>query len=290
MSESTNRQHQLQLNFTIAAMLREIADLLEQQQANSFRVNAYRLAAKTLEDLKVSVKDLVDNKGFEGLTDLPHIGEGIGRSIYEYIVMEKMTRLDNLKGGSDPEVLLQTVPGIGPQLAARIHQDLHIDTLEALELAIHSGRLQMPGIGKRRLASIEASLAQRLGKRKNLTTRQVGNEPSVGLLLEIDHAYREAATAGRLPMIAPKRFNPENKAWLPVLHLTKGGWHFSALFSNTARAHDLGKTNDWVVLYFYDDHHQEGQHTVVTETHGPLQGMRVVRGRELDCREYYQQQ
>jgi len=42
-----------------------------------------------------------------------------------------------------------------------------------------------------------------------------------------------------------------------------------------------------VVLYFYDDEHAEGQHTVVTETHGALIGRRVVRGRETECRDHY---
>ena len=45
---------------------------------------------------------------------------------------------------------------------------------------------------------------------------------------------------------------------------------------------------DWVVIYFYDDSHEEGQHTVVTETRGPLTGQRVVRGRETECRAWYQ--
>jgi hypothetical protein len=47
-------------------------------------------------------------------------------------------------------------------------------------------------------------------------------------------------------------------------------------------------TDDWVVIYFYDDHQQEGQHTVVTETHGPLVGRRVVRGLEAQCRLLYE--
>ena len=100
------------------------------------------------------------------------------------------------------------------------------------------------------------------------------------LLLEIDAEYRKQAAAGKLSRIAPKRFNPEGKAWLPILHAEREGWHFTALFSNTARAHQLGRTDDWVVIYFYDDDHQEGQCTVVTETHGSREGERVVRGRE----------
>lgn len=59
------------------------------------------------------------------------------------------------------------------------------------------------------------------------------------------------------------------------------------MYSNTARAHQLDRTRDWVVIYFYDNQHQEGQVTVVTETRGTLLGRRVVRGYEQDCRSYY---
>ena len=106
-------------------------------------------------------------------------------------------------------------------------------------------------------------------------------------MLAVDAEYRRKAEAGELPTIAPKRFNPEGTSWLPILHSMRDGWHFTALYSNTARAHELGRTRDWVVVYFYDDHHREGQHTVVTETRGPLVGQRVVRGLEPECRDYY---
>ena len=49
----------------------------------------------------------------------------------------------------------------------------------------------------------------------------------------------------------------------------------------------LGRTRDWVVVYFYDDEHAEGQHTIVTEVRGALAGKRVVRGREAECRAHY---
>ena len=73
-----------------------------------------------------------------------------------------------------------------------------------------------------------------------------------------------------------------------MLHTARGSWHFTALFSNTAKAHELGRTQDWVVLYFHDDDHAENQRTVVTETHGTLVGRRVVRGREDECRAHYE--
>ena len=106
--------------------------------------------------------------------------------------------------------------------------------------------------------------------------------PDAALLLEIDRQYRDKAAAGKLPLIAPKRFNPGGKPWLPVMHAQRGEWHFTALFSNTARAHELGHTHDWVVIFFHDNDHREGQCTVVTETHGSNAGKRVVRGRELE--------
>ena len=77
---------------------------------------------------------------------------------------------------------------------------------------------------------------------------------------------------------APRRFNPENRAWLPVMHTEIGDWHFTAIYSNIARPHQFKRTHDWVVVYYYDDHHREGPCTVVTEGRGPLIGRRVVRG------------
>ncbi len=92
---------------------------------------------------------------------------------------------------------------------------------------------------------------------------------------------------GELPTIAPRRFNPHGEAWLPVLHADRGDWHFTALFSNTARAHQLHRTRDWVVVFFYDTDHREDQVTIVTEKRGELAGKRVVRGREVECAAYY---
>lgn len=111
--------------------------------------------------------------------------------------------------------------------------------------------------------------------------------PSVEVLLGIDQEYRDKAKAGVLRRIAPRRMNPEGHAWLPVLHTRYGPWRFTALFSNTERAHEMHRTYDWVVIYFSDDGGEEGQATVVTERRGALTGMRVVRGREPECGRYY---
>jgi putative hydrolase len=272
------------LNNRAAEIFRECAEILKHQAANPYRVNAYVRAANVLDALQDDVRELLDKEGVDGLIKLPGIGKGLAAAIDEIARTGRLSQLDRLRGEASPETLFQTLPGVGRKLADDIHETLHVDTLEALETAAHDGSLlKVAGIGERRAAAIRAGLAALLGRGREQRGRS-GPAPSVRLLLAVDASYRKRAAAGELPKIAPKRFNPEGKAWLPILHTEREGWHFTALFSNTARAHDLGKTGDWVVIYFYDEDHQEGQCTVVTETHGPMQGERVVRGREGECR------
>jgi hypothetical protein len=261
--------------------------LLEQQNANPFRVNAYRRAAQTLESLQQDARTIVAARGRDGLTELPFIGEGIAQAIVEIAKTGRLSRLDRLRGSAEPGAPLRVIPGIGATLAKRIHDELGIDTVEALETAAWDGRLEkVDGIRARRNAAIRAGAASLL--RRAAEKRSPGHgDPSAALLLDVDAEYRRAAAANDLPLIAPRRFNPERKAWLPVLHTERGDWHFTALYSNTGRAHQLGRTRDWVVIYFYDGDHRERQRTVVTETHGPLEGRRVVRGSEGECAEHY---
>lgn len=276
------------INHQIAGKLLEAADLLEQQEANPFRVNAYRRAANTISTLKPGVEDIIINQGLEGLLALPHIGEGIARAVYGMVTAGRWPMLDRLRGTLEPEKLFMTVPGIGPKLAERIHDNLSVDTLEALEIASHDGRLEtVPGIGLRRTQAIRAALEKMLSRRIRRRSVVLREEAPVDLLLNVDQEYREKARSGLLPKIAPRRFNPSGKAWLPILHTHRNGWHFTVMFSNTARAHELKRTGDWVVIYFYDGHHRESQRTVVTEALGTLIGKRVVRGREEECRDYY---
>jgi hypothetical protein len=279
------------LNARCADRLREAADLLQAQGANPFRISAYRKAADTVLDLPEELTGIVERDGLPGLEALPSIGRGIASALLEMTRTGRWMQLDRLRGSADPVQLLTAVPGLGHRLAERIHEELHVDTLEGLELAAHDGRLEsVPGVGPRRAAAIRANLQSMLSRsrphRAAAGCRTVA-EPSVQMLLEVDREYRERAAAGTLPTIAPRRFNPSGEAWLPVLHTTRDGWHFTALYSNTAQAHQLDRTRDWVVLYCYDDEHTERQHTVVSETHGPLVGRRVVRGRETECRGYY---
>jgi putative hydrolase len=219
-----------------AELLRQCAELLEQQSANPFRVNAYRRAAQTLESLQEDARTIVREHGREGLMQLPFIGAGIAQAIVEIEKTGRLARLDRLRGAVEPEAQLRMVPGIGPTLARRIHESLDIDTVEALEVAAWDGRLEkLDGISGRRLAAIRAGAAGVLGRGAGRRDAESAGPP-VATLLDLDAEYRRAAAAGSLPLIAPRRFNPERKRWLPVLHADREGWHFTALYSNTARA------------------------------------------------------
>ena len=164
----------------------------------------------------------------------------------------------------------------------RFHDELGIGTLEDLEAAAHDGRLaRIPGLRGKRLAGLRDALAVRF-QRDRTNRPPAGEEPAVSELLDVDREYRERAARGELHLLAPRRFNPLGEAWLPILHTSRAGRHYTALYSNTARAHELGRTRDWVVLYC-DGRAGERRYTVVTASAGPLAGRRVVRGREAEC-------
>lgn len=288
-------------NEEIADPLERIALLLSEQDADRYRVRAYRQAADTVRRHPDSIARIAAREGVEGLIRLPAIGRSIGGAIQELVATGRIGLLERLEGQVSPEDLFCTVSGIGEDLAHNIHDTLGIESLEELELAAHDGRLEtVPGFGPRRVAGVRDALAGILSRSSRRRARQrrwdehhrrtaQHDRPGVAELLDADAEYRRRAAAGELRLIAPRRFNPDRETWLPVLHTRRGDWEMNLMYSNTARAHELGTTNDWVVIYYELDG-EEDQCTVVTETRGPLAGRRVVRGREQECREYYRQQ
>lgn len=275
-------------NIEIADVLDRVADLLDAQHADGFRVRAYRRAAETCRALPRPLGLILAAEGQKGLERLPAIGRSIAASVAEYVVTGRLRLLDRLEGEISPEALFATLPGVGEELARRIHAELGVETLEELEVAAHDGRLaEVPGMGERRVHAIRDSIAAALGPSSRRRARRLRaaerppERPPVGTILAVDAEYRARAAAGKLRKIAPRRFNPSGEAWLPILHETRDGWYFTALFSNTARAHQFGTTHDWVVVFFERDG-TEGQCTVVTEHTGPRAGLRVVRGREQE--------
>jgi hypothetical protein len=283
---------QVVTNEQIAETLVEIADKLERQGANPYRVRAYRQGAETVRHCERPLQVILAEKGVRGLLKLRGIGDSLAGAIERIIHAKKIPLLERLRGGGAPERLFSTVADIGPKLATRIHEDLGISTLTELEAACWDGRLErVPGMGPKRVRAVRESLAGRFHRAaerpKGITPLSPEDEPPVEELLDIDRQYRDLAERDRLLRIAPRRYNPEGKAWLPILHTERDGQQYTALYSNTSRAHELGALRDWVVI-FRDDKKLGGTWTVITSRLGPLKGHRVVRGREVECAQYYE--
>lgn len=289
MAPQPARDDAMSENRFVAEKLDDVADLLDQQNASLFRVRAYRDAASYLRGLPHPVRLDYERAGKRGLDDLPTIGPSIATVIAEILETGAASLLDRLRGAADPEQVFQTVPMIGPALARQIHDELGIDTLEALEASAYDGRLAgLKGIGPRRVESLRHSLADLLARRRPRRAPMDRQQPSIGDILAVDQAYRR--NADKLPTIRPRRFNPTGDARLPILHTERDGWQYTALFSNTPAAHRFGKTRDWVVIYFERPDQAERQVTVVTEHGGALYGKRVIRGQESACTVYYKGQ
>jgi Holliday junction resolvasome RuvABC DNA-binding subunit len=282
-------------NQEIAETLNHVADLLEFEDGNSFRVRSYRGAAQTVRDLDEPVIEMLEHKGENVLKELPGIGDKLAGVIRELATTGRLGLAEQLESEVWPGKLLTRVPGIGESLARRIHDELGISTLEELEVAAYDGRLErVEGIGPERTEGVRIALSGMLSQSSRRKLRQaIGHKapaqeprPSVNLLLDLDEEYRRKAARDQLRKIAPKRFNPQGRQWLPVMKAKRAGWDFTVLFSNTELAHRTGKTRDWVVIYF-ERQGEQRQGTVVTAERGNLEGRRVIRGRERECREYY---
>lgn len=275
-------------NAEIAGFLERVADLLEAQGASPYRFRAYRNGARSVRAYCRSIADLaVSGRDLEALSG---IGPTIAAAIREIVVTGHLRYLRRLEGDAPVETVLCTVPGIGARTAHRIHVDLGVETLEDLEVAAHDGRLaRLRGFGPRRVRALQEIVGGMLDHRGRTGAPSVERRsppPDIATLLSVDEEYHVGADIGALPRVAPRRFNPEHDAWLPILHTERGDWHFTVLFSNSARAHERHTTRDWVVVHF-ERKGEEGQCTIVTETRGPLSGRRVVRGRERDCADHY---
>jgi hypothetical protein len=285
-------------NERIARTLEHVAALLESQDSGPFRVRAYRTAARSIRELEEPLRELFAREGLTGIEGIAGVGPSIAAAIQEILHSGHLGLLERLKGRVSPEELFMTIPGIGEALAHRIHLKLGIDSLEELELAAHDGRLErIGGFGARRARAIRDLLAARLSRSTRRGARRIESShaaeptlppPSVAALLDVDEEYRRRADSGELRRIAPRRFNPRHETWLPILHTTREGWHMTAMFSNTARAHRLGKTHDWVIIYYERDGHED-QCTVVSAPRD-VAPRRLIRGREGECHEFHRRQ
>ncbi len=147
-------------NIEIAQQLDEVGDLLEIDEANPFRVRAYRNAVRTVRELAVPLERMVAAE--EDLTRLPGIGKEMARHITELVTTGEMSVLSELRE-KIPVTLVEIMglPGVGPKSARKLWDELGIETVEELKAAAEEGRVaELKGFGEKKQAQILAGVEQ----------------------------------------------------------------------------------------------------------------------------------
>jgi DNA polymerase (family 10) len=140
-------------NQEIASVFQNIADRLELEGANPFRIRAYRRAATAIDRLKVPMAHLSDHGR---LREIPGVGRDLEQKIQE--LLKTGTLRDPVEPSPDPvapDAAPFRLPGLDPKLAGLLHRRFHIETLHDLELLARSHLLRtLPGLGARLEKSI----------------------------------------------------------------------------------------------------------------------------------------
>ncbi len=206
-------------NADIAAIFEEIADLLEIQGANPFRVRAYRNAARTVGEFGRDLASMIARG--QALPKIPGIGEDLARKIHEIATTGKSSFLEQLHKELPAAITeLLHIPGLGPKKVKALYDQLRVDSLEDLRAAAQAGRIRdLPGFGEKTEARILEALAvqpdtTRRFKRSvaaqyaEALARHLRDLPGVGQV-EIAGSYRRAReTVGDIDLLVTARASP----------------------------------------------------------------------------------
>jgi len=138
-------------NHQIIALLNEIAELLTVKGENKFKIRAYEKLSRFLSSYPNELKNIYKEKGIDGLTEIPNLGEGIAKKIAEFIDTGKLTYLEELKKSLPENLdLLLKIPGMGPKTAFLLGDKFKIKTIAQLEKFLLSGKLrEVKGYGEK---------------------------------------------------------------------------------------------------------------------------------------------
>ena len=126
-------------NIDVARIFDEIADVLELKNENPFRIRSYRRGARVVRDLAEDVKTLVADGRLETVSG---IGESLAEKIEEIVGTGTCKAYEDIKRDAHyPLLELLRIPGVGPKLAVRLHQELGVRTVDDLEQAARAGKL-----------------------------------------------------------------------------------------------------------------------------------------------------
>jgi DNA polymerase (family X) len=233
-------------NADIAALFNRMADLLEIEGANPFRVRAYRRAANTIEDLPESAASMVARG--EKLSDLPGIGDDLAGKIKEIVETGRLKSLEEVEART-PSTLaaLTSIAGLGPKRAHQLHAELGISSLDELAKAAEAGKIRdLPRFS----ATLEAKILDEIRQHRTREKRfkiSTAEDFARGLAtyLEAAPAIEQVAVAGSF------RRRKETVGDLDVLVACKKGPaaidHFVS-YDEVAQVLSKGPTRSTVIL------------------------------------------
>jgi DNA polymerase (family 10) len=229
-------------NEDIAAVFDEIADLLEIEGDNPFRIRAYRNGARTLRELGRDIGSFIEGGG--DITQLPGIGKDLAAKIHEFMETGHCQALQKLRKqlpADLPELL--KLPGLGPKRVHALFHELDIHTAEQLERAARDGLIQtLPGFGAKTEARILEALQAHVDTQRRFKLAVAGRyaESLVAYLktapgvkqVQVAGSYRRAReTIGDLDILVTAR-----KGRAVIEHFVAYDEVDSVLSSGTTRA------------------------------------------------------
>jgi DNA polymerase (family 10) len=182
-------------NSDIADIFNAVADLLDIEGANRYRVRAYRNAARTISTLSRNVSEMVEEG--EDLTDLPGIGEDLAGKIEEIVKTGDLKQLEKVEQRTPPALAkMLDVAGLGPKRVQTIYEDLGVTTMAELREAAEQGKIRdLHGLGEKTEQKILEDL-ERWGAEEERTRRDVAEErvePLLSFLRSLDKVGRAEA-------------------------------------------------------------------------------------------------
>ncbi|NJD18505.1 MAG: DNA polymerase III, partial [Gemmatimonadetes bacterium] len=234
-------------NLDVARTLEELADLLEIQGANPFRIRAYRNAVRTVEGLTRPIRVMVE--AGEDLTELPGIGKDIAGHIAELVRTGRIARLEEVAAEIPRSLVeLMRLDGVGPKKAKKLFDALGVRTVDDLEREAEAGRVaELEGFGKKSAEKILRSIEHH--------RRRVGRflrEDVEQLIAPLLAHVRAAPGVERVEVAGRYRRKKETVGDVDLLALCEGDGtpvveHFTA-YGGAARVEASGGTKGNLVL------------------------------------------
>jgi DNA polymerase (family 10) len=235
-------------NLAVTAIFNKVADLLDIEGANAFRIRAYRNAARTISSLSRDVSEMIESG--EDLTDLPGIGKDLAQKIREIVETGSMAQLEELESKVPVELsMLMKLEGLGPKRVKALYQNLGVSRLKELKVAARKGQIrELEGFGgkteKAILEALEDLEKKGGGKRIKLLEAEPIAHSLVDYLKETE-GIKEITVAGSF------RRRQETVGDLDILATVKKGSEVMDRFTNyedVRKVVSKGKTKSSIVL------------------------------------------